>query len=80
MDRKRKGAHDFKDRAIKRRRYSFRPIDKNGAMAVGQDCACINDRMAIDHAWNMVAVARFPAVQVWHRGALVGVLERQISE
>jgi hypothetical protein len=81
MDGKRKAASTIsRTVAIKRRRYSFRAIDKSGGMAVGVDCACINDRMAIDHAWNMVAMARFPAVQVWHRDALVGVLERRISE
>ena len=81
MDRKRKAAPTIsKTVVIKRRRYNFRPIDKNGAMAVGQDRACMNDSMAIDHGWNMVAMAQFPAVQVWHRNALVGILERRISE
>jgi hypothetical protein len=81
MDRKRKAASTIsKTVVIKRRRYSFRPIDKNGAIAAGQDCACMNDRMAIEYGWNMVAMAQFPAVQVWRRDALVGILERRLSE
>jgi hypothetical protein len=81
MDRKRKVASTIlKTVATKRRRNNFRPIDKNGEMALGQDCACMNDRTAIDHGWNMVAMAQFPVVQVWHRDALVGILERRNSE
>ena len=81
MDRKRKAAPTISRTVVtRRRRYSFRPIDKNGAMAVGQDCACMNDRVAIDYGWNMVAMAQFPVVQVWHRDALVGILERRTSE
>ena len=57
------------------RLYQFRPIDKNGARA-SQFRAFLSDGMAIDHGWDMVARAQVPAVQVWRRDGLVGILER----
>jgi hypothetical protein len=57
------------------RLYQFRLIDRNGAKA-SQFRAFQSDGMAIDYGWDMVAGAQFPAVQVWRRDGLVGILER----
>jgi len=56
--------------------YHFRPVGPNGAGAMSQRRAFASDGMAIDFGWNMVAAAQCPAVQVWRRDGLVGILER----